>query len=129
MNFQVIAVDFDNTLALTDYPTILKPNEPLIRYLINQRRQGTKVILWTCRCGDDLDAAVEWCAQQGLMFDAVNDNIPEAVATFGDNSRKIYADFYVDDKAIQFYRPVEWDEEIEKFPPGKNALSNALHAD
>lgn len=111
MNFKIISVDFDNTLALTDFPTIIKPNEPLIRHLINQQRQGNKVILWTCRCGEDLDAAVEWCKEQGLVFDAVNDNVPEAVAEFGDNSRKIYADYYIDDKNLPVYIPKDWNED------------------
>lgn len=110
-DFEVIAVDFDMTLAKTDYPTILKPNGPLIRYLINKQRQGSKIILWTCRCGKDLLDAVYWCAQQGLMFDAVNDNIPEAIAEFGDNSRKIYADCYIDDKSVVAYAPIDWGEE------------------
>lgn len=111
MDFKIIAVDFDNTLAKTDFPTILKPNEPLIRHLINQQRLGNKVILWTCRCGEDLDAAVEWCKEQGLVFDAVNDNVPEAITAFGDNSRKIYADYYIDDKNIPAYFPKDWNED------------------
>ena len=99
------------TLAKTDWPTILKSNEPLIRHLINQQRLGNKVVLWTCRCGEHLDEAVKWCKEQGLIFDAVNDNIPEATARFGDNSRKIYADYYIDDKSIPAYPPIDWAEE------------------
>jgi hypothetical protein len=104
----IIAVDFDNTLALTDYPAILKPNRPLINYLINKQRQGDKLILWTCRCGEALDAAVEWCTEQGLIFDAVNDNLPEQIELYGENSRKIYADMYIDDKNCSFIMPVDW---------------------
>ena len=111
MNCKIIAVDFDLTLALTDYPTILKPNEPLIRHLINQQRQGNKIILWTCRCGENLTAAVDWCKEQGLIFDAVNDNVPEAIAEFGENCRKVYADYYIDDKSWPFYTPKDWDDE------------------
>ena len=110
MNFQIIGVDFDDTLALVDWPTILKPNEPLFRYLINKQRQGDKIILWTCRCGKELEDAVEFCAQHGLIFDAVNDNIPEAIEEFGENSRKIYADAYIDDKSVRFYIPEDWYE-------------------
>lgn len=105
MNFKVIAVDFDMTLAKTEYPTILKPNKFLIAYLLEQKRLGNKIVLWTCRCGEDLDAAVEWCKEQGLTFDAVNENIPEAIARFKDDSRKIYADYYIDDKNVQVKAP------------------------
>lgn len=33
-------------------------------------------------------------------FDAVNDNLPEAVEYFGNNTRKVHADVYLDDKAL-----------------------------
>jgi len=99
MNFHVIAVDFDDTLSLdAKWPDCGKPNEPLIRHLINQQRRGSKLILWTCRCGEDLDAAIAWCKEHGLNFDAVNDNIPEAIELFKDNSRKVFAHVYIDDK-------------------------------
>lgn len=106
----IIAVDFDGTLAKTDFPTILKANEPLIRHLINQRRLGNKVILWTCRCGKYLDEAVAWCKEQGLVFDAVNENLPEPIEWFGGDSRKIFADYYIDDKNVTVYVPKDWEE-------------------
>ncbi len=33
--------------------------------------------LWTCRAGEALSKAVEWCREHDLEFDAVNDNLPE----------------------------------------------------
>ena len=105
----IYAVDFDGTLSLTDHNlVILKPNAPLIRNMINQQRQGNKVILWTCRCGKALDDAVNWCKDQGLIFDAVNDNVPEMIEKFGENSRKIFADYYIDDKNQTFHVPYNW---------------------
>ena len=35
-----------------------------------------------------------------LTFDAVNDNLPEIIEMYGNNSRKITCDYYIDDKAI-----------------------------
>jgi hypothetical protein len=43
---------------------------------------------------------VYFCANHGLYFDAINDNIPEAKEEFGGNPRKVHADVYIDDKAI-----------------------------
>ena len=40
------------------------------------------------------------CRENGLEFDAVNDDLPEVIELYGTNSRKITADFYIDDKAI-----------------------------
>ena len=108
---KVIAVDFDGTLAKYDYPGIGKPNTPLICHLINQRRLGNKVILWTCRCGEYLQQAIDWCREHGLEFDAVNDNLPELIEEFGGNSRKVCADYYIDDKNVQVYIPRDWEEE------------------
>ena len=58
-----------------------------------------KLVLWTCRAGYALKRAVEWCGDHGLIFDAVNENLPESVARFGGDSRKIFADVYMDDKS------------------------------
>lgn len=46
-----IAVDFDQTLADTDATKIYSPNTKLINCLIDRRKQGDKIILWTCREG------------------------------------------------------------------------------
>ena len=32
--------------------------------------------------------AVEWCREQNLEFDAVNDNLPEIIEFYGHNSQK-----------------------------------------
>ena len=81
------------------------------------RSRGGKIILWTCREGQSLKNAVEWCARHGLQFDAVNDNLPEMNEIFGANSRKVGADIYIDDKAMNVqYTQKEaafWDELFE----------------
>ena len=99
INYNIIAVDFDGTLCAECFPYIGEPNLPLICALLEQKRLGKKLILWTCRCGDRLSEAVEWCAHQGLTFDAVNENLPEIIALYGSDSRKITADLYIDDKS------------------------------
>lgn len=98
LNTKIIAVDFDGTLCTDAWPNIGEPNTHLIQYLIDVRSHGTKIILWTCRSDEDLAKAVDWCAERGLIFDAVNENLPEAIECFGSDSRKVYADMYIDDK-------------------------------
>lgn len=97
---QIYAVDFDGTLCAYNWPYIGKPNDSLIAYLQSAQKSGTKLILWTCREGDKLDEAIEWCKQQGLEFDAVNENLPEIIEAFGGDSRKIFANIYVDDRSV-----------------------------
>lgn len=48
-----------------------------IEYLQEWKRNGNKLILWTCCAGEALSKAVEWCREQNFEFDAVNDNLPE----------------------------------------------------
>ena len=97
---KIIAVDFDGTLCENKWPDIGEPNYELIEYLRQEKLDGAKIILWTCRSGGELDNAIHWCCDRGLMFDAVNDNLPEMVEAFGSNTRKIFANEYIDDKAI-----------------------------
>jgi hypothetical protein len=95
----IVAVDFDGTLFEDKFPEIGEPNIDLINKLIQKRREGQKVILWTCRTGKLLLNAVHYCLKYGLTFDAVNENIPEVKKLTGDDTRKVYANLYLDDKA------------------------------
>ena len=98
---QVIAVDFDGTLCANAWPGIGTPNQQLIDMLIGRKRErGVRLILWTCREGELLEAAVRWCAERGLSFDAVNGNLPERIGQYGGDCRKVSADLYIDDRAI-----------------------------
>lgn len=99
MNEQIIAVDFDGTLCENKWPEIGEPNTNLIGYLIEMRKSfGAKIILWTCRVGEMLDKAVNWCSEHRLEFDAVNENLPHIVERFGSDTRKIFANVYIDDR-------------------------------
>ena len=92
---KIIAVDFDDTLCFSNWPNLGAPNLPLINYLHTQKTAGSRIILWTCRAGKPLDDAIEWCKRSGLYFDAINDNLPEIVELYGNNSRKIIWDWRI----------------------------------
>lgn len=98
---KVIAVDFDGTLCRNKWPDIGEANELAIEQLLERQKNGDKLILWTCREGETLKAALMWCLARGLRFDAVNDNLPENQEHFGNNSRKVWANEYWDDKNVQ----------------------------
>ncbi len=101
----ILATDFDGTICVNNWPNIGAAKIPVIQELIRRRRGGDKLILWTCRSGDLLSEAVDFCRGYGLTFDAVNDDLPEIKAKFGMVSRKVYADEYWDDKAKVFDAP------------------------
>lgn len=97
---KVIAVDFDGTLCINRFPLIGKPKKRVIRRVLREQSKGAKIILWTCRDGETLRQAIEWCnTKQGLYFDAVNENLPEQIKYFNNDCRKIGATEYWDDKA------------------------------
>ena len=104
----IVAVDFDGTLSLdSQYPDIGQFNTPLYESLMKLRSIGWSIVLWTCREGKELKEAVVWCANNGLEFDAINEN-PSHVPF---KSRKVVADMYIDDRAYMpttaFYKFVD----------------------
>lgn len=97
-DYKIIAVDFDGTLCTNKWPEIGKPNEDLIMYLQQERRNGCKLILWTNRVEERLEEAIAWCRKFGLTFDAVNENLQDVIDAFGADSRKVFAHEYIDDR-------------------------------
>lgn len=104
----IVAVDFDGTLSLdSQYPNIGQFNTHLYEALMKLKGIGWSIVLWTCREGKELKEAVEWCANNGLEFDAINENPPEVPF----KSRKVVADMYIDDRAYMpttaFYKFID----------------------
>lgn len=95
----IIAVDFDGTLCEDIFPNIGNETEVLqhVRVLKNL---GCKLILYTCRRDTNLSKAVEWCKNRGLTFDAINENLEENIKEYGGDTRKIWANVYLEDKAM-----------------------------
>ena len=96
----VIAVDFDGTLCDDAWPEIGEEHKEVLNYILYRQKEGCKIILWTNRVGVYLDRAVAWCKDRGLIFDAVNENLPEFVKELGTDPRKIFAHEYLDNMAI-----------------------------
>lgn len=96
---KTVAVDFDGTLCTDEYPYIGSPNLSLILALKRFRSRGGNIILWTCREGELLADAVSWCHYKGLDFDAVNENLSENIEKYRTDSRKVFADLYIDDRS------------------------------
>lgn len=101
----VIAVDFDGTICEDRFPKMGPPNIRLISSLIEAQKQGHRVILWTCRRGPALKEAVEYCEIWGLYLDGINDRPADdpdiyAVPSSNANYVKVFADIYIDDRAL-----------------------------
>lgn len=98
---RVIAIDFDGCLCDNKYPEIGAPHIYVIRKAIHEQNHGAKLILWTCRDGPLLEAAVSACKSWGLTFDAVNDNVESWKQRYGNDTRKVGATEYWDDRAVR----------------------------
>ena len=99
---KIIAVDFDGTLSLGKFPACGPANEELVTLIRNILKHSSIerpwLVLWTSREGDALKAAVDWLAELGIVFDAINESPKKS--DFG-VSRKLSADLYIDDRAIK----------------------------
>lgn len=95
-----IAIDFDGVLAKTDYPRIIEPMPDVCEAMTQLRADGHVLVINTCREGAELTHAINWLLREGIPFDIVNDNTPENIATYHNNSRKICADLYIDDRNL-----------------------------
>jgi hypothetical protein len=101
----ILAIDFDGTIVSDCFPEIGEPLFFAVESLLKLKENGNQLILWTCRTDlperKYLTEAVAFCKSLGLTFDAVNDNVTDAPFIDKGNCRKVYADFYIDDKAMQ----------------------------
>lgn len=104
----VVAVDFDDTIAYTHYPTIIKPLPhvmDVLRVLMND--PYTILILWTCREGEYLQQALDFCELYGIKFDYINENCKRNLDLYVVDCRKVSADIYIDDHSYQGQEGVE----------------------
>jgi hydroxymethylpyrimidine pyrophosphatase-like HAD family hydrolase len=101
----VIAVDFDGTLCEHKFPEIGQIKEihqKVINFIRTSKSKGAEIILWTCR--EDLKErkylteAVNWCKENNIPIDFVNEYPMPQFNGFA--SRKVCADMYIDDKAV-----------------------------
>lgn len=101
----IIAVDFDGVLCEDRFPEIGPPRYDMISSIRELIDMGNEVVLWTTRNGDELKAAVDWCTDRGLHFCNVNGPAPSNAEQYKDvyptESRKIYADVYIDDHNVE----------------------------
>jgi len=99
----IIAIDFDGTIVEHKFPKIGEPRKNVFRVLKQLKKDGHKLILWTCRDGKYLDEAVDFCKENGIEFDAINNNIKSGFMPLP----KIYADLYIDDRGLMGI-PSDW---------------------
>ena len=96
----IIAVDFDGTIVEHEYPKIGR-EIPFATETLRKIQQNPhhRLILWTVRTGKELDEAIEYCRERGVIFYAHNENYPSEKLD-QETSRKLSADLFIDDRNI-----------------------------
>ena len=92
--YLLLAIDFDGTIVENNYPGMGRPIPGAVSSLLKLQKDGHRLILWTCREGNELNAAISFCNEKGIKFESFNENKFERLG------RKVYADYYIDDKNV-----------------------------
>ena len=98
LNRPILACDFDGTIRkgkrYDDEGTQLMPN--CKRIIENLFYNGCRLIIWTCRNKYSLDFVKAVLKKHDILqyFEQINENVEEIQWW---NTRKIYADYYIDD--------------------------------
>ena len=93
----IIAIDFDGTCVEHDYPAVGLDVEGAVETLRALNKRGHRLILFTMRSGEKLEAAERWFRDRKIELWAVNKNPEQRSWTA---SPKVYADYYIDDSAL-----------------------------
>lgn len=109
----ILAVDMDGTLLEhTEPPHLGEPIPGMVEELQKLRAAGWIICVWTCR-QDTIDLR-KHLDRHGIPYDYVN----ESPFNPPDNSDKIQADLYLDDKSLNFNGKTEGlAEQIMYFRP------------
>lgn len=94
----ILAIDFDGTVTEEAFPAIGKLR-PGAKMWINQLyADGHYIIIWTCRNGKRRLEAEHFLVESGINFHKINDHAPRVLLRYGDDTRKVFADLYIDDR-------------------------------
>lgn len=103
---RVVSVDFDGTIVEHAFPAIGKPLPEAFEVLKELKEAGFVLILNTCREDDNINNryltyAVEFCKENGVEFDGVNETPLEyEFRPEKGLKRKVYAHCYIDDRNL-----------------------------
>lgn len=106
---KLLGVDFDGTVVSHMFPHIGTEVPDAVRVLKRVLEAGHEIVLWTCREDEPehdnkrnyLTQAVQWMYESGLKLRSVNENTEHDDFRLPTGQRrKVYADFYVDDRAV-----------------------------
>jgi len=107
-----ISIDFDGVLNDSEYPEIGEIDSGKIRIIRDWIDRGHTVIFNSCRPTDIIEKVLKPYFMFGrACYSYFNSSTHENIEKFGDETRKIYADVYIDDHNIlQIGQPIDFEE-------------------
>jgi len=96
----ILAIDFDDTIVKEEYPAIGPLRYGAKKYINQLYDDGHYIIIWTCRSGDpELEAEI-FLFDNGIKFHKINAHNPFNLHKYQNDTRKISAHLYIDDRNI-----------------------------
>lgn len=96
----VLGVDFDGTIVEEAFPNIGAIKEQTVNLMYRAMAKGHLVIVWTARSGQAERDAYAFLKDNEIPFDYMNENPEDPYAIRGEQGRKIFCDYYLDDRAV-----------------------------
>lgn len=95
-----LAVDFDGTIVEEGFPNIGAIKPRTLEFMKQAFEKGHLVIIWTARSGEHLIKAHEFLIENEIPFHYINENPEDPYFIAGSQGRKIFAHYYLDDRAV-----------------------------
>lgn len=96
----VLAIDFDGTIAELSFPQVGALRKGAAKYIRKLYDDGHYIIINTCRSGKFEGMAHDFMQDHGIPYHYMNSNLPALIIEYGQDCRKISADYYIDDKCL-----------------------------
>lgn len=110
LKYKLFAIDFDNTIVYDAYPKIGNLIPGAKETMLKIKELGGLISIWTCRSGKHELMVKDFLDSNNIPYDYINESFEENVIMYGGDTRKVYADCYIDDKSLHFGgEPVDWD--------------------
>lgn len=107
-----LAIDFDGTIVQDAYPNIgklLPFAKETIRLLYYD--YNCDIVIWTCRSGKEELDCEKFLIENNIPFTTINKNTPAVIQRWNsDDSRKVYADVYIDDRSQFADKYIDWSD-------------------
>lgn len=96
----ILAIDFDGTIAYSNYPDIGDLLPGAVEVITNLRQRGHTIIINSCRAGNDEKQMKDFLRYSEVPYDYINKNCPRQIKLYGGDTRKISCDISFDDKSF-----------------------------